>query len=463
MSKIMYPDNIVYPKDLKEPILIIDPGHKITTSGKRSPDGQLLEFEAVQDVSERVAEVLDAHNVTVVLTKRLNDTFNGMTDKDDLYRRVALANLFWTKGYRNIYFMSTHFNAHLPVWTNARGYEVFTTGSEGGFNLAKIGVKYLDKFIKPYGSWARGSFNGVKGIQQELFFVINKTKMPAVLFEFEFYTNKEACELIKSSNFRDSCAEVMICSALEAFKIPYKGYAIKEEVMVKPVVDVPKDTVMYRVILDGVQVTSLSVEANAIAKVKEAVNSGKNQIGKVQRNTDRKDIFVYSIKDLAINYETQLCRILVNGKSVIAITGKTKAELYAKRNYKGIIKIQCVKDSVIVSEFTVTPPVVPVVKPVVKPAVKPAITKCPTDPELRRYPENGTCKVTVRSGIKFRDKPCTCHGKQLGIMGYAAIIKYDSVVITKKYVWICWVSKSGQKVYMPIKENATSNRWGTCY
>lgn len=53
----------------------------------------------------------------------------------------------------------------------------------------------------------------------------------------------------------------------------------------------------------------------------------------------------------SINYENELCRILVNGENKIALTGKTKCIEYAKINYEGAIKIQCVKDSKVIAEF----------------------------------------------------------------------------------------------------------------
>lgn len=62
----------------------------------------------------------------------------------------------------------------------------------------------------------------------------------------------------------------------------------------------------------------------------------------------------------SIDYEKELCRIYVDGANKIALTGKTKCINYAKSNFVGKIKIQCVKDGKYISEFTVEPkPVAP--------------------------------------------------------------------------------------------------------
>lgn len=64
---------------------------------------------------------------------------------------------------------------------------------------------------------------------------------------------------------------------------------------------------------------------------------------------------VYPIKP-TINYENELCRILVDGKNLIALTGKTKCINWAKDNYTGHIVIQCVSNDVIVGEFDIAKP-----------------------------------------------------------------------------------------------------------
>lgn len=85
------------------------------------------------------------------------------------------------------------------------------------------------------------------------------------------------------------------------------------------------------------------------------------------------------------------------------------------------------------------------------------------DKEVKRYSEKGKCTIVTKSGIRFRDKPCTCHGVQQGTYAYKESVYYDLVVITDKYVWISWIgASSGTRRYMPVKDRKTNERWGSC-
>lgn len=80
--------------------------------------------------------------------------------------------------------------------------------------------------------------------------------------------------------------------------------------------------VLYRVILDGKQVEALSDQQNAINEVKNAVDTGAAKEGKVQRNTDGVDVFVYTKPVVTTNV---LYRIILDGKQVAAISDRQKA------------------------------------------------------------------------------------------------------------------------------------------
>ncbi len=85
------------------------------------------------------------------------------------------------------------------------------------------------------------------------------------------------------------------------------------------------------------------------------------------------------------------------------------------------------------------------------------------DEEVKRYSEKGKCTITTSTGIKLRDKPCTCHGKVQGTYAHKESVNYDLVVLTEKYVWISWISSSTKaRRYMPIKDRKTNERWGNC-
>ena len=164
--------------------ICIDAGHGISTPGKRSPDGSLLEYEFNKDVAMRLKNILEKYNIEIVLT--------CYDDVDvPLKSRCQIANQ-----NKCDYFVSIHANAHKEYWTDASGWEIHII-SKGGKaeNLAKS----IHKFSKELGLKDRG-------IIVSNFQVLRDTNMPAVLIEHGFYTNKEECEKLKTDEFRQRCA-----------------------------------------------------------------------------------------------------------------------------------------------------------------------------------------------------------------------------------------------------------------
>lgn len=95
---------------------------------------------------------------------------------------------------------------------------------------------------------------------------------------------------------------------------------------------------------------------------------------------------------------------------------------------------------------------VPPPKPVVK----------DDDPEVKRYSERATAKVVTKQGISIRNKPSTDTGKKISALAYGKTVKYDLVVISKKYVWVSWY-QNGSRVYMAVKQLSNGERFANCY
>ena len=72
---------------------------------------------------------------------------------------------------------------------------------------------------------------------------------------------------------------------------------------------------------------------------------------------------------------------------------------------------------------------------------------------IKEYPEKGVFTCTV-DAINFRNKPYVSSNNPIQGQYYRGeSVTYDYVVITNKYVWISWVSRStGIRRYMPIRE-----------
>ncbi len=173
----------------------LDNGHGILTAGKRSPvfdDGvtQLLEYEFNRDVVKRIMAALDEKGVAYFDVVPDVDTVGNILEE-----RVNRANRK-SSSLPKIY-LSVHANA-APAphgsWCSPSisGVESwFYHGSRKGTKLAKTFQKEIIKAT----DWVS---RGIKSRPRNQFYVLRKTRMPAVLTENGFYNNKaQAHELIK--------------------------------------------------------------------------------------------------------------------------------------------------------------------------------------------------------------------------------------------------------------------------
>ncbi|WP_320676573.1 N-acetylmuramoyl-L-alanine amidase [Prochlorococcus sp. MIT 1300] len=161
--------------------VVIDPGHGGPDPGAVGI-GSLRETDVVLDISLQVAKLLRAKGVMVNLTRLREEDL-------DLPPRVAMANRVNATA-----FVSIHANASRRKRGDINGVETFFFSGSRGMRLAtKIQNQVLNV--------SKGSPN--RGVRRGRFFVIRRTKMPAVLVETGFVTGKlDAPRLAKSSHRR---------------------------------------------------------------------------------------------------------------------------------------------------------------------------------------------------------------------------------------------------------------------
>lgn len=80
---------------------------------------------------------------------------------------------------------------------------------------------------------------------------------------------------------------------------------------------------------------------------------------------------------------------------------------------------------------------------------------------INKYSEDGICYPKI--SLNIRTIPCATTGVILDQYHLGESVIYDQVVITDKYTWISWLSTSGRRVYMAIKDRLTEERFGDCY
>lgn len=169
--------------------IIIDAGHGPETAGKRSPDGKLREFHFTSRVAEEAKRllVLDGHTVIFSHQARLDVP---------LHERTQLANRL-----KADLFVSIHANAYGDQFNAANGIETFI------YTHPQNATKTLAGFI--HSSMLLSTGRKDRGIKQADFAVLRNTRMPAVLVECGFMTNRQEADLLKSDAYQKSCAKAI--------------------------------------------------------------------------------------------------------------------------------------------------------------------------------------------------------------------------------------------------------------
>ncbi|MFY4774972.1 N-acetylmuramoyl-L-alanine amidase family protein [Metabacillus sp. RGM 3146] len=182
-------------------LIVLDAGHGYATPGKRSVDG-MKEFEFNRDVAIKLKTKLEEHWEIHILFSH--------SDKRDvpLKERIDFAN-----EKQADLFVSIHANAsgNGTEWNEACGIETYvhTSFPLKAFQLAQVIQRTLVK--------ATGRKNrGVKGAE---FYVLKHTKMPSVLIECGFMTNKEEAAFLKSESYREKCSKAIADSITEYFHL----------------------------------------------------------------------------------------------------------------------------------------------------------------------------------------------------------------------------------------------------
>ena len=185
--------------------ILIDAGHGIDTPGKRSPDGAFREYLWNREIADLVCEDLgiDGYDVSLVVTE---------TNDIPLLTRVNRVNAICNKyGTDDVILVSIHSNAagNGKDWMNAKGWSCYTTkGDTKSDILAEL---LYDSFERSFpDKKMRKDMQDGDRDWEENFYIIQKSKCPAVLIENFFYDNKEECHWLMQD-----AVKVRIAMAIE--------------------------------------------------------------------------------------------------------------------------------------------------------------------------------------------------------------------------------------------------------
>ena len=168
--------------------ILIDPGHGIDTPGKRSPDGLFREYLWNRQVADLILEGLVSAGVDASLV--VTET-NDVTLRNRVNRINTICNRV---GASNVLLVSVHANAagNGSAWMNASGWSCYT--SKGKTRSDQVAECLYDAFEAEFPERKiRKDMSDGDRDWEENFYVLQKSKCPAVLLENFFYDNREEC------------------------------------------------------------------------------------------------------------------------------------------------------------------------------------------------------------------------------------------------------------------------------
>ena len=178
--------------------ILIDTGHGENTPGKRSPDGKFREYLYVREIADQVVAQLNQRGYDA---ERIVMEFSDVALAERARRVNEVCGRLGTK---NVILVSIHCNAAgNGEWMNAKGWSCYTS----------IGQTKADKLADCFYQVAEEKFAGRK-FRKDLtdgdpdweagFYMLKKTKCPAVLTENFFMDNKDDVAYLISPEGRNA-------------------------------------------------------------------------------------------------------------------------------------------------------------------------------------------------------------------------------------------------------------------
>ena len=193
--------------------ILIDPGHGIDTPGKRSPDGLFLEYLWNRQVADLILEGLVSAGVDASLV--VTET-NDVTLRNRVNRVNTICNRI---GASNVLLVSVHANAagNGSAWMNAKGWSCYT--SKGKTKSDQVAECLYDAFEEEFQDRKiRKDMSDGDRDWEENFYVLQKSKCPAVLLENFYYDNREECAWMLQEETKRRIADAVVNGIIKYIK-----------------------------------------------------------------------------------------------------------------------------------------------------------------------------------------------------------------------------------------------------
>lgn len=163
--------------------ILIDNGHGADTAGKCSPDGSLREWSYAREIAARVVSELKRKGLeAALLVPESHDV--------SLYARASRVNKVCAAGPALL--VSIHVNAagNGRQWMSARGWSAYTSpGQTEADRLATCLYAAAEQHLK--GHRLRRDLSDGDADQESNFYLLRRTRCPAVLTENLFQDNRQ--------------------------------------------------------------------------------------------------------------------------------------------------------------------------------------------------------------------------------------------------------------------------------
>lgn len=181
--------------------VILDNGHGENTPGKRSPNGDLLEYEFNRDVVNRIADLLMCAGILFYkLVPELRDI--------SLKSRCKRVNQYHAK-FPDCFLVSVHANAG-----GGTGWEIFT--SVGETESDKIATVFYNQAKAEFSEFRMRKDTRDGDVDKEAhFYILKHTACPAILTENFFMDTKKDLAFIKSDEGRQRIAQMHFDAIVE--------------------------------------------------------------------------------------------------------------------------------------------------------------------------------------------------------------------------------------------------------
>lgn len=194
-------------------LILIDPGHGIDTSGKRSPDGKFLEYLWNRQIADLLIDrfMVMGIDASLVVTE---------TNDISLSTRVQRVNKMCSKiGASNIILLSIHSNAagDGSKWMSAQGWSCYTSKDDTKSDV--IAECLYDAFEAEFAEKKiRKDMSDGDRDWEENFYVLKKSKCPAVLLENFFYDNRDECAWLLKDETKERIADAIVKGIIKYIK-----------------------------------------------------------------------------------------------------------------------------------------------------------------------------------------------------------------------------------------------------